>query len=54
MGWGQEAYDAECARLARALQVAATRGDSIGAVTIFLDAQAAIARMTTDEPRPGQ
>jgi len=54
MGWGQEAYDAECAGLARALQVAATRGDSIGAVTIFSDAQAAIARMTTDKPGPGQ
>ena len=48
------ARNAECGGLARALQVAATRGDSIGAVTIFSDAQAAIARMTTDEPGPGQ
>jgi len=42
MGWGQEAYDAECAAIARALQVAANRSHVIGAVTIFRDAQAAI------------
>ena len=51
---GQEAYDAECAALARALQVAATRRHVFGTVTIFTDAQAAIARMTSDEPGPGQ
>jgi len=50
MGWGQEAYDAECAALARALQTAASRDDPIGAVTI----SSAIARMTSDEPGPGQ
>jgi len=33
---------------------AATRDDSIGAVTIFSDAQAAIVRMTSDDPGPGQ
>jgi len=54
MGWGQEAFDAECAALARALQVAATRSHTIGAVTIFTDAQAAIWRMTSDDPGPGQ
>jgi len=42
MGWGQEAFDAECAALARALHVAATRSHTIGSVTIFTDAQAAI------------
>jgi len=42
MGWGLEAFDAECAALARALQVAATRSHTIGAVTTFTDAQAAI------------
>ena len=54
MGWGQEAFDAECAALARALQVAATRSHTIGAVTIFTDAQAAIWRMTSNDPGPGQ
>jgi len=52
--WGQEAFDAECAALARALQVAATRSHTIGAVTIFTDAQAAIWRMTSDDPGPAQ
>jgi len=54
MGWGQEAFDAECAAIARALQVAATSSHAIGAVTIFTDAQAAIWRMTSDDPGPGQ
>jgi len=39
MGWHQEAFDAECAALARALQVAATRTHHVGTVTIFTDAQ---------------
>jgi len=51
MGWGQEAYDAECAALARAFQTAASRDDPIGGV-IISDAQAAIATMTSDEPGP--
>jgi len=54
MGWGQEAYDVECAAFARALQVAATRNHTLGTVTIFKDAQAAIWRMTSDDPWPGQ
>jgi len=54
MGWGQEAYDADCAALARALQVAATRRHTLSTVTVFTDAQVAIARMTSDEPGPGQ
>jgi len=54
MGWGQEAFDAECAALARALQVAATRSHTVGSVAIFTDAQAAIWRMTSNEPGPGQ
>jgi len=53
MGWHQEAFDAECAALARALQVAATRTHTVGTVTIFTDAQAAIWRMTSDDPGPG-
>jgi len=54
MGWGQEAYDAECTAIARALHVAATRNHTLGTVTIFTDAQAAIWRMSSDDPGPGQ
>ena len=34
--------------------VAANRSHTIGAVAIFTDAQAAIWRMTSDDPGPGQ
>jgi len=54
MGWGQEAFNAECAAIARALQVSATRNHAVGTVTIFTDAQAAIWRMTSGDPGPGQ
>jgi len=52
MGYYQEAYDAECAAIARALEVAAERAKRrrLGRVRIFTDAQAAITRMTHDEP----
>jgi len=53
MGYNQEAYDAECAALARALE-SVTRGYCPERVTIFTDAQAAIRRMASDEPGPGQ
>ena len=53
MGYNQEAYDAECAALARALE-SVTRGHVPERVTIFSDAQAAIRRMASDEPSPGQ
>ena len=56
MGYFQEAHDAECAPIARALAVASERAKrrKLGRVRIFTDAQAAIARMTHDEPGPGQ
>jgi ribonuclease HI len=54
MGYNQEAYDAECAALARALGVAARRLTTPERVTIFTDAQAAIKRMVSEEPGPGQ
>jgi len=54
MGWGQEAYEAECAAIARALHEAAFRDHTLGKVTIFADAQAAIWRMTSDDPGPGR
>jgi len=49
----QEAYDAECAAIARALAVAVGRAKrhKLGRVRIITDAQAAI---THDEPGPGQ
>ena len=42
------------AALVRALQVAATRNHMLELVTILTDCQAAIGRMTSDEPGPGQ
>ena len=54
MGYNQEAYDAECAALAHALESAARRNTAPDRVTIFTDAQAAIRRMASDEPEPGQ
>jgi len=54
MGNNQEAYDAECAALAQALELAAQRSTTPERVTIFSDAQAAIQRMASDEPGPGQ
>jgi len=54
MGNNQEAYDAECAALAHALELAAQRSTTPERVTIFSDAQAAIRRMASDDPGPGQ
>ena len=48
MGYNQEAYDAECAALARALEEASRRNATPERVTIFSDAQAAIRRMASD------
>ena len=54
MGFNQEAFDAECGALERALEVASRRRQPPERVTIFSDAQAALARVTSDEPGPGQ
>jgi len=54
LGNNQEAYDVECAALAHALELAAQRNSTPEQVTIFSDAQAAIRRMASDEPGPGQ
>ena len=54
MGYKQEACDAECAALARALESTSRRNTTPERVTIFTDAQAAVRRMATDEPGPGQ
>jgi len=54
MGYNQEAYDAECATLARALESASRRNTVPERVTIFTDAQAAIKRMASDGPGPGR
>ena len=54
MGYNQEAFDAECSALARALEVAAKRRTGPKAVTIFTDSQAAMARIASEEPGPAQ
>ena len=54
MGYNQKAYDAECAALARGQKEAKQRQPTPEAVTIFTDAQAAIRRMVSEEPSPGQ
>jgi len=54
LGFNQEAFDAECNALARALESAARRNTVPERITIFTEAQAAIRRMATDEPEPGQ
>jgi len=54
VGYNQEAYDVECATLARALELASGRNLAPERVTIFTDAQAAIRQMASDEPGPGQ
>jgi len=47
MGRVQEAYDTECAAIARTLETAARRRDKLDHLTIFTDAQAAIWRMSS-------
>jgi len=54
MGFNQEAYNAECAALASALKTAAEIAPTPSHVTIFTDTQAAIQRMSTEEPGLGQ
>jgi len=54
MGYNQEAFDAECAALARPLETPAHRSPLPDHVTIFTDAQTAIRRMASNEPGPGQ
>ena len=54
MGYNQAAYDAECAALGRALESALRRNTILERITIFTDAQAAIRRMASEEPGPGQ
>jgi ribonuclease HI len=54
VGYNQEAYDTECAALARALEEAAGRQITPEMITIFTDAQAAIRRMASEDPGPGQ
>jgi len=54
MGRAQEANGAECAAIAHALETAARRRNKLDHLTIFTDAQAAIWRMTSDDPGLGQ
>ena len=50
MGRAQEAYDAECAAIARALETAARRRNKLDYFTVITD----IWRMASDDPGPGQ
>jgi len=54
MGNNQEAYDAECAALARALQLAVLRSTTPEWIIICSDAQTAIRRMGSDVSGPRQ
>jgi len=54
MGCNQEAYGAECAALARALESASRRQTTPERIAIFADAQAAIRRIAYEEPGLGQ
>ena len=54
MGNNQEGYDAKCAALARAMELASRRNETPERVTIFSDAQAAIRRTASNEPGSGQ
>jgi len=54
MGYNQEAYNAECAALAGAIQAASPWNTNPEGVSIFSDAQAAIRKTASDEPDPGQ
>jgi len=54
MVFNQEAFNAECAALARALETAARRDPAPDHITIFTNVQAAIRGMASDKPGPGQ
>jgi ribonuclease HI len=55
MGFNKfDAYVTECAALVRALESAVRRRPLPERVTIFTDAQAAISRMASEDPGPGQ
>ena len=54
MGYNQDAYGAECAALACALEAASRRQTTPERVTISTDGQAAIRRMASEDPDPGQ
>ena len=54
IGNNSEAYDAECTALAHAMESASRSSTIPERVTIFTDAQAAIRRIASDEPGPGQ
>ena len=53
-GYYQEAYDAECAAIARALAVAMGRAKRAGFVSLRMRRPQLYTRMTHDEPGPGQ
>jgi hypothetical protein len=54
VGYNQEAYDADCAPLARAPETATRKQTTPERATIFTDAPAAIRCMASEDPGPGQ
>ena len=54
MGGGHEAYDAELAALANDLIHLHGRGETGQTYTVFTDSTAAMRRMVSDAPGPGQ
>jgi hypothetical protein len=54
MSYSQEAYDAECAGLARTIEEAVKRQTTPEQVTICTDAQAAVKPMLSDDSGPAQ
>jgi ribonuclease HI len=54
MAFNQEVFDAECAALFRALEVAVRQRTTPERVMVFTDAQMAIQRITSEEPGAGQ
>ena len=54
MGYNQEAHNAECAALERALELALQRQTMRERITIFTDTPAALRQMASEEPGPGK
>jgi hypothetical protein len=54
IGYNLDAFDAEVAALARALETAARRQTTPECITVFIDAHAALRRMASEDPGPGQ
>ncbi|KAI5853747.1 hypothetical protein BZA05DRAFT_394570 [Tricharina praecox] len=54
MGKDQKAYGCECAAIARAITVAGAWRPQVERIVVYTDSQAAVKRMSHDNPGPGQ